>query len=68
MRTLGVLLIGFASVAAVTGCQCFPRTTDKAADAIDSLGDRPPRADRLYDPRLDLTRIGRPDGKPTYRR
>lgn len=55
-------LLAACVACAVAGCQCLPATTDTYADEIDALGDAPPRADAIYPSRLDLTRIGFPDG------
>lgn len=51
-----------AMLGANSGCQYFCRGTNGWSRVVDRAADHRVRFDRLYFPRLDLTRIGRPGG------
>jgi len=53
------VLIAFVALF-LTGCQCC-RLSEPYADLIDDISDRPVTLDALYNPELDLQRIGKPD-------
>ena len=48
----------------LTGCHCMPfqPCTERYCDVIDDIGDSRPSWEHLYNPKLDLTRLGRSDG------
>lgn len=58
-RILAAILLCGAAVS-FSGCQCY-RVTWLYADVIDAIADTKWKLDPLYEPGLDLSRIGMPD-------
>ena len=59
MKTSWISVVGVA-FALISGCQCCP-LFDCYANVIDDVSDTHVYFDRVYNPRFDITRMGKPD-------
>lgn len=58
-KTAWISVAGLALML-VSGCQCFP-AYNTYANAVDDINDTHLYFDRFYNPRFDVTRMGKPD-------
>ena len=65
-KTSRIAMVGLALMVA-SGCQCFP-PYNYYANAVDDASDTHLYFDRWYTPRLDLTRMGKPDWNGSFNR
>lgn len=52
--------VAAVAIGLISGCQCCP-LTDHYGNAIDDINDTHVYFDRVYNPRFDITRMGKPD-------
>lgn len=59
MKSLWISVAAIA-IGLISGCQCCP-WTDCYGNVVDDVNDTHVYFDRVYNPRFDLTRMGKPD-------